>query len=249
MVYGVNLLPPVEKSCSWNCVYCQLGTTDRSVGQDEFADPAGMRARLSTEILEISPNAFVICGNGEPTRHPRLEEALSAVSDFRDEAAPGVPIILLTNGSELHRAEIRRALRLVDETSVKLDAGRCETFHRLNLPSGPACVHYQSRMIRKLHGAVVQACFVAGPVSNTCEPEIDAWLEAVRFAMPNRVDCYTLARPTAARKLEAVPPAWLAHLATRIHDEVGIPARAFGPDGIIAERGSVPPPRRSVTSS
>jgi wyosine [tRNA(Phe)-imidazoG37] synthetase (radical SAM superfamily) len=249
LVYGVNLLSSLRKNCSWNCIYCQLGTTDRRVEQDDLVDPAQMRARLSTLVLDCSPSAFVVCGNGEPTRHPRLEDALSALGEYRDDAAPGVPVVLLTNGSELHRPEVRRALRKVDEVSVKLDAGRCETFHRINLPIGPACVHYQARMIRKLHGAVVQSCFLAGSVTNTCEPEIDAWLKALEFAMPARVDCYTLARPTACRKVDGVPPAWLAHLAARVHDELGIPARAFGRDGIIAEHGAARTQRSSPRSS
>jgi wyosine [tRNA(Phe)-imidazoG37] synthetase (radical SAM superfamily) len=241
LVYGVNLLSSLKKNCSWNCVYCQLGASDRRDGDHGFADPAEMRARLDALSLESSPAAFVVCGNGEPTRHPGLDGALAALVDFRDSAAPDVPIVLLTNGSELHRAEVRKALGRVDEISVKLDAGSCETFHRINLPSTPACVHFQARMIRKLHGAVVQSCFLEGAVSNTGEEDLQAWFRALRFAMPGRVDCYTLARPTACRKLHAVSTEWLAALAARVHGELGIAVRAFHQDGIAAEHGKAMP--------
>jgi wyosine [tRNA(Phe)-imidazoG37] synthetase (radical SAM superfamily) len=241
LVYGVNLLSSLKKNCSWNCVYCQLGATEHRSTDGDFADPAEMRARLDATPLESTPAAFVVCGNGEPTRHPQLEGALDVLADFRDAATRGVPIVLLTNGSELHRAEVRKALRRVDEISVKLDAGRCETFHRINLPSTPACVHYQARMIRKLHGAVVQSCFLDGAVSNTGDEDVQAWFRALEFAMPGRVDCYTLARPTACRKLHGVSADWLANVAARVHGELGIAARAFHQDGMVAEHGKTRP--------
>lgn len=238
VVYGVNLLSASKKSCSWSCVYCQLGTTDRRAGHPDSADPSALRARLEATELQCTPSALVVCGSGEPTTHPRLDDALAALTEFRDDKLPGVPVVLLTNGGELHKSEVRQALRRVDEVSVKLDAGLCETLHKLNQPTGPACVYHQARMIRKLHGAAVQSCFLTGALTNTSEPEVEAWLAALRFAMPNRVDCYTITRATACNRLEAVPERWLASLAARVEGELGIHARAFGASGLIAECGS-----------
>jgi wyosine [tRNA(Phe)-imidazoG37] synthetase (radical SAM superfamily) len=230
-VYGVNLFSSQRKNC------------DPCARHDDFVDPAEMRARLDTVAFESTPSGLVVCRNGEPTRHPDLEGVLSVLAGFRRAVAPAAPIALLTNGSELHRSEVRRALRLADEVSVELDAGRWGEFRRTSLPSTPACAHDRARMIRKLHGAVVQSCFLEGDASNSGDEDVAAWLRAVEFAMPGRVDCYTLARSAACRKLRAVSTAWLARLAARVHGELGIAVRAFDHDGIVAQHGQTRPAR------
>ena len=232
---GVNLQPPGEKRCEWNCVYCQLGTTAPLAFLDRAGYPApeavhdALVARAGTPGIET----LVVCGNGEPTLHPEFPAVVDALRAARDAAFPGVPLVCLTNGSALWRPDVVAALRRLDEVAVKLDAGSCALLARLNLPQQPACVTHLVRGIRRLHGGVVQTCLVEGRVSNATAEALAAWRRAVARALPRRIDLYTLARPTPSGKFRPIPDSQLRTIAERTRDELEIPVRAFGLSGLV----------------
>ncbi|MBI2374408.1 MAG: radical SAM protein [Deltaproteobacteria bacterium] len=229
--YGVNILPPAEKLCDWNCTYCQLGYSqygDDELGTDApFRGPSPEAIGAALEAAEPVPGlaGIVLCGNGEPTLHPKFPEVIEALRAARDRRFQGVPLIVLTNGAEAWRKRWRAALRSVDEVAVKLDAGTCELFHRVNLPLRSTCVEHQIRTVKRLEGCVIQSCFVTGKVDNSTPDAIEAWVGAVARAMPSRVDLYTIARPTPSGKLLPVTSERLNEIARRLEARTGITAR------------------------
>lgn len=225
---GVNLLPAGVKRCDWNCVYCQLGTTAYTEAPDGFPTVAEVVQALEQTPTEPALDALVICGNGEPTLHPHFPEAIDGILQVARRRFPATRVVCLTNGQGLWRPDIVRALRRLDETAVKLDAGTCDLLARVNLPIRPACVTHQVRGIKRLHGGVVQSCFFEGGVSNTHRAAVDAWLDAVGRGMPRRVDLYTIARDTPSGKLRPARDDTLAAIAHRVRTELDIPARAYG---------------------
>lgn len=232
--YGINLLPPSDKLCNWNCVYCQLGYTKyRTPAPDGFPSPDDLEAAL----LAIDPPselaAFVVCGNGEPTLHPRFPDLVDVLVRVRDTRFPGVRLICLSNGGEAWRPPVMTALKRFDEVGLKLDAGGERLLYRVNLPLRPASVEHQIRYAKRLEGAVVQSCFFQGPVDNTTPEAVEAWIEAVARAMPSRVDIYTLSRSTPSKKLRPVPKVRLREIAAALRAVIDAPVRAYGPDGEI----------------
>ena len=234
MTLGINLLPPHRKRCDWNCVYCQLGYTSYHESPDDFPSPSAIAAAVmaAPDVPEL--DALVICGNGEPTLHPRFSEAIAAVRAARDHRVSSARIICLTNGQALWQRDVVRALRTLDETAVKLDCGTCSLLARVNLPTRPACVHHQIRGLKRLHGAVVQTCLVDGVVSNVGDEDIDAWLETVGRCMPTRVDLYTLARPTPSGRLRPAGAQTLQRIGRRVRDELELPVRVFDTEAALA---------------
>ena len=225
-VIGINPLPGNEKLCAFNCVYCQLGWTPhqdskgyRHATVPEMVD--GLRTKLPEEGLE----SIVICGNGEPTRHEAFGEMVSAICSVRDDLAPGVPVVCLTNGELLCDPPINAALGLLDECAVKLDVGSYDALRRVNLPRTDVDLKELAKGIRDL-GAVVQTCLFDGILSNISEDDQKAWHGALRAAQPSRVDCYTISRPPATWRIHPVTEDQLVEIARAAREATDLDVRA-----------------------
>lgn len=212
---GINLLPAGFKHCSFNCVYCQLGWTDRRYNplRAEFPSPQSIDEALtafrSSPAWRDDIAHIVVSGNGEPTLHPHFEVVTRTLKEFRDRILPTAKLVCFTCGSELGRDPIFRALGLFDECHIKWDAAA----EKVNLPPkglDPATV---LRRAGELGNLVVQSCFVSGAVDNTGEGAVMRWAGDVAKLSPRHVDVYTIDRDTAASGLLAVPSARLREIA------------------------------------
>lgn len=233
---GVNLLPADVKVCSFNCVYCQCGWS--TIRPDELAD-RGL-AYPSVESIErraaegfadlaargVFPDTITLSGNGEPTLHPAFDRAVEAILRQRDRLLPRARVNVLSDGTELHRAEVVRGLNLLDQRDMKLDAGEDRDVRRVNIPLVAFDVETYVRQLRELKDCVVQSFFCRGKVDNTGESAVSAWLGCLRAIRPLRVDLMSLDRVPAAKGLVRVPRADLEAIAARVR-AAGIEAEAY----------------------
>jgi wyosine [tRNA(Phe)-imidazoG37] synthetase (radical SAM superfamily) len=129
---GINHIPP--KSCSYSCVYCQLGPTRR-----KELEPRPFRAvrELVREVarrvdvlraMGESPDFLTFVPDGEPTLDAHLGEMLARLRRL------GTPLAVLSNGSLAWREDVRRRLSLADWVSFKVDAGDERTWRRVDRP-------------------------------------------------------------------------------------------------------------------
>jgi wyosine [tRNA(Phe)-imidazoG37] synthetase (radical SAM superfamily) len=131
---GINNVPP--KTCSYSCVYCQVGATDRAgLEREEFFAPdeivAAVRGRLAQCRVAGQPIDYAtFVPDGEPTLDRHLGEAIRGV------AALGLPVAVLTNGSLLWRDDVREELAAADWVSIKVDTVDEETWGLVNRPIG-----------------------------------------------------------------------------------------------------------------
>ncbi len=126
---GVDVIP--AKTCSYDCVYCQVGrTTDLTVVREDFAPPSGILDQVR-EALDSgpAPDVVTLAGSGEPTLCLSLGEVIEGLRSMA-----GVPVILITNGAMMSDPEVRRASALADVVVPSLDAGDRATFERINRP-------------------------------------------------------------------------------------------------------------------
>ncbi|MCA9319172.1 MAG: radical SAM protein [Planctomycetes bacterium] len=232
---GINPMPRTDKLCNFNCVYCQLGWTapqqtgyapDKSV----FASPeeiaSALRAVSRATLAEV--DAIMICGNGEPTLHPRFSAMVDQLVAVRDTVAPRLPITLLTNGTRLSNPEIHAALSRLDQVAVKLDAGSLRKLKQIDMPREPVDLRVIAEATALLPRAVIQSCFVEGSVANTDEASIKDWLAALRFIRPERVDIYTISRTPPTDRVHGVSLATLEKIADRARPIPGLEVRVFG---------------------
>ncbi|MBN1911390.1 MAG: radical SAM protein [Pirellulales bacterium] len=212
---GVDLVP--FKTCTYDCVYCQLGrttclTTQRKewVPVDEVFDE--LAERLDTGSDYTGPDYVTLSGSGEPTLCTRIGELIDRIKRMTR-----VPVAVLTNGSLLWQEEVRRELAGADLVIPSLDAGSPEGFQRANRPHPDVTFE---RLIEGLiafretfSGQYWLEVFLMADASTDAEVERMAWwVERIR---PDRVQLNTVTRPPAETDAVALSREELERLANR----------------------------------
>lgn len=234
---GVNILPLDVKVCTWDCLYCQCGWTDRSVDPTRV-DPARFPSiqTLSGAFEEgfadlagqgRTPESITLSGNGEPTLHPRFEEAVDALIRARDRHLPGARTSILSNGERLGEAGIRSALDRLDIRCLKLDAGDEKTGTLLDRPLTPFDMKRYLENLKRLKRVTIQAFFAQGAVDNTRPEAVTAWLACLKEVRPAEVHLYSLDRIPPSQGLQKAPAGTLEAIARRVRDEVDVDAQVF----------------------
>ncbi|MBN2352447.1 MAG: radical SAM protein [Spirochaetales bacterium] len=217
---GVDLVP--FKTCSYDCVYCQLGrTTEKTAARREYVPTAEAIRELEQKLREPGKVDFVtFSGSGEPTLHSGLGELIRAAKRLTD-----VPVAVLTNGSLLCDADVREALAPADLIIPSLDAGSEELFRYINRPCAGLDFH------RVIEGTVefcrrhrkkvwLEVMLLAGV--NVTTKEIRALNSIIKKANPAKVQLNTVTRPPAEPFAERVPPEGMRELADRFDGNVQI---------------------------
>lgn len=131
---GINNVPP--KTCSYACVYCQLGATSRArVRRTPMLEPDAIVAAVRGRLAECRASGQAVdyatfVPDGEPTLDARLGQAIRGVARL------GLPVAVLTNGSLLWQESVRTELAAADWVSVKVDTVDEAVWRRLNRPVG-----------------------------------------------------------------------------------------------------------------
>ncbi|ACF46577.1 Radical SAM domain protein [Prosthecochloris aestuarii DSM 271] len=127
---GVDVLPP--KSCTWNCVYCQLGKTKEYVTERSEFFP---KEEILEEIREAVSSGTAIdwitfVGSGETTLYKGLGWLIAETKKLTS-----IPVAVITNGSLLSEEEVRQDLLQADAVLPSLNAGSEELFMRIDRPA------------------------------------------------------------------------------------------------------------------
>lgn len=192
---GLDLVP--FKTCTYDCVYCQLGrTTNHTSLRREYVPSGEVLQELENSLqLGPPPNYITLAGSGEPTLFRPLDTLLTGIKQIT-----AVPVLVLTNGSLLWDPQVRAELAQADVIMPSLDAGTDELFQIINRP------HADVTFERLVEGLVafrqgfsgaywLEIMLVAGL---TDQPEAVAALAAVaRRIDPDRLYLNTAVRPPA----------------------------------------------------
>jgi wyosine [tRNA(Phe)-imidazoG37] synthetase (radical SAM superfamily) len=131
MSLGIDTIP--QKTCNWNCVYCQLGrTAPLRTERAEYVPVETILGDLDQALGDLEPGGVdwvTFVGSGEPLLHSRMGDLVQEVRLRTDH-----PVAVITNGSLLSRAEIQDELLEADAVLPTLDAGTPDLFKRLNRP-------------------------------------------------------------------------------------------------------------------
>lgn len=207
---GVDLVP--FKTCSYDCIYCQLGrTTSKTADRSEYVPVDRVLDELEARLRDgPRPDYIGLAGSGEPTLHARLGDIIARVKRLTD-----IPVAVLTNGSLLWKPEVREGLRQADLVLPSLDAGTGQTFERVNRPH-PA-ISFE-RMVeglvdfsREFRGEIWLEVFVLGGITDRRE-EARRIAEIVETVRPHRVQLNTVSRPPAEPCALAAVTGWMEAL-------------------------------------
>ena len=198
---GIDLVP--FKTCTYDCVYCQLGRTTRKTVRRrrwlEAADViAGVRDRLSSE-----PDVIALAGSGEPTLHAGLGEVIAGIKELTS-----VPVAVITNGSLLGRPSLRHELADADIVLPSLDAPDERLFSLVNRP------HASLRLAEVARGMIAFREGYEGQVwleillldwSTGTLAEVERLAALAARIAPDRIQLNTVVRPPAEPFAEPVP--------------------------------------------
>ena len=229
---GVNLLPIDSKLCSFDCIYCECGWNDEHHGKRRFNARDDVREMLDTTLAKMvgegtPPDVITFAGNGEPTLHPEFEQIINDTIALRDKHCPSAKVSVLSNATQIHRDDVRRALLRVDNNILKLDSAFDETVQLINKPQGAYTVERTVELLKMFNGElIVQTMFLRGEylgkrVDNTTNEEVEAWLRLIKEIAPKQVMVCSLDRDTPCQTLEKVEKEELRAIAARV-EELGI---------------------------
>ena len=230
---GVNLLPIESKLCSFDCIYCECGWNDDHPGKRRFNAREDVRNMLDETLGKMvkegtPPDVITFAGNGEPTMHPDFEAIIEDTIALRDKHCPAAKVSVLSNATQIHREEVRRALKRVDNNILKLDSAFDATVQLMNKPQGNYTVARTVEMLKMFEGNfILQTMFLRGEylgkaVDNTTEEEVAAWLKIVEELRPKQVMVYSLDRDTPCQTITKVEKDELSVIGKRV-EALGIP--------------------------
>lgn len=224
---GVDLVP--LKTCTFNCVYCQLGpTADTTVERADYTPVADVVCEVRNRLAEgVTPDYITLGGSGEPTLHRSFGEVAAKIRAFTD-----VPIALLTNGSLFQVAEVRGACTAIDLVLPSLDAGDEETFRRINRPHRTITlaqvVEGLVALRREFQGEIWLEVFILDGV-NSSDEQMQAIKACIERIEPDRVQLNTAVRPPAEPDVDAASPERLEEIRQMLGPgaEIIAPGRGF----------------------
>jgi wyosine [tRNA(Phe)-imidazoG37] synthetase (radical SAM superfamily) len=193
---GVDMLSGQQKLCSFDCVYCQLGSTVRPVARrKEFVSLERLAQELAA-IGHVDVDYATFSGMGEPTLASNLGEAIELVrSNLK------VPVAVLTNSSLMVRQDVRDELARADVVLAKLDAPDEAIFRKVNRPRIRCRLSDIMEALRLFRSTYRGKLAIA---MMFIEANKDRAAEMVRLARelsPDEVQINTPLRPCAVRPL------------------------------------------------
>ena len=224
---GVNLLPIESKLCSFDCIYCECGWNADHPGRRRFNAREDVAAMLDETLARMvaegtPPDVITFAGNGEPTMHPDFEAIIEDTLRLRDKHAPSAKVSVLSNATQIHREDVCRALRRVDNNILKLDSAFDATAQLVNNPAANYSVAATVERMKQFSGQfTLQTMFLRGEyqgqhIDNTTAEEVAAWLECVKQTSPRQVMVYSLDRDTPCKTLEKVSREELTLIAKQV---------------------------------
>jgi wyosine [tRNA(Phe)-imidazoG37] synthetase (radical SAM superfamily) len=207
---GVDLTS--YKTCSLDCVFCQLGrTTNKTVTREEYVPTDAVIAEI-TEWLRKDGKAdyITLSGSGEPTLHSRFGEVLEFIRKNSE-----IPAVLLTNGTMLHLPEAREAASYANVVKVSLSAYDQVSYRWVNRPHSrlrfEELVKGQRKFRKQFSGELWMEVFIVAGMNSTPADvgRIAALAEEIE---PDRIQLNTVVRPPAESFAEALPSERLASL-------------------------------------
>ncbi len=238
---GMELMPLEHKLCTFNCVYCECGW-NTPVSHPKLPTREEVKTALEAKLRQMVNGQCVdgqcldvitFSGNGEPTLHPEFLGIIEDTCALRDQYCPNAKVSVLSNSTQLGRADVVRALRRCDNRILKLDAATDEMMRRIDLPvNDRLTVEQIMEWLEQFEGDfTLQTCFLRGEhdgkrIDNTTPDELDAWYKAVDRLHPKQIMMYVIDRKT--------PEENLSKISREEMESIAAPLQAKGYDVIIS---------------
>ncbi|MCK5802300.1 MAG: radical SAM protein [Lentisphaeria bacterium] len=217
---GIDLTP--FKTCSLNCVFCQLGqTTTLTAQRREYVPTVNVLEEIDHWLAnDGQADVVTFAGSGEPTLHSGLGDIARHIRQQTD-----IPLLLLTNGSLLHLPKVREDAAVLNRVKVSLSAWDQASYETVNRPC-PECsfeqlVSGEIAFREEFDGQLFLEVFLLQGI-NSSSSEVERIAEIARRIRPDRVQLNTAVRPPAENVAVPVTKERLLELAKLFSPEAEV---------------------------
>lgn len=129
---GINNI--LQKTCSYSCVYCQLGKTSNIlINRQAFYKPEDILTEVKRKVNAASLRGekidyLTFVPNGEPTLDINIGKEILLLKQI------GIPIAVITNASLLWHEKVREDLLEANIISLKIDTVNQDLWKIINRP-------------------------------------------------------------------------------------------------------------------
>lgn len=194
---GIDIIP--YKTCTLDCIYCQLGRTPKTTVLRKKYRPADKILAQIKKVFATKSKIDMITfsGSGEPTLHQGIGQLIREI-----KKTTSIPVTVLTNGTLLSNPEVRQALMAADLVVPSLDAATQEVFEKINRPHSSLniqdVIHGLKAFQKAFRGSLwLEVMLVKGV--NDSPGHIKALKKAIQDIQPDKVQLNTVVRPPAER--------------------------------------------------
>ncbi|PIE71979.1 MAG: radical SAM protein [Deltaproteobacteria bacterium] len=232
---GVDLV--TAKTCTFDCVYCEAGrTTDLTLDRRAYVPTEAVIAEIASVLsTDIPLDVVTFSGAGEPTLHAEIGDVISAIHALR----PDLRVVVLTNGSLMGSAQVRRSLMNADQVKISVDAIGPDAVARINRPHPDLDWEQALEGIRLFCGTfggdVSMEVFIVPGINDTQDElkKIADYLKPLQIA---EVQINTLDRPGVESWVHQLDARRLEEIRAFLGDLAGI---IGAPVNTVASRGPV----------
>ncbi|MEE8603760.1 MAG: radical SAM protein [Candidatus Aminicenantaceae bacterium] len=201
---GVDILP--FKTCSLDCIYCQLGTTERKMVQrKKYFDVDMILGQIKNLIASGQRIDYItFSGSGEPTLNVFIGILIREIKKTTQ-----IPVAVLTNSTLLSQKSVRNALSDADLVVPSLDAATQEIFDRMNRP------HSSLKIRQVIEGLKIFRQEFSGKIwleillvkgVNDSPAHIKKLKKAISKINPDKIQLNTVVRPPAEKAALPLSP-------------------------------------------
>ncbi len=208
---GVDLVLP--KTCTLDCRYCECGFTNQLTLERKEYVSAGEVIRELEQVIPTVGYCDVVTfsGSGEPTLSCSIREVSQTIKSLTNK-----PLVLLTNGTLLHKDDIMDDLRYIDVMIPSLDAADERTFRAINQPH-PALQFSEYirglRQLKQVFAGKVWLEILLCRGYNDSRDHLDRLRNEIHRIHPDAVQLHTVFRPSSDPSILPLTPAELHMIA------------------------------------
>jgi len=231
---GLDLVP--LKTCSYNCVYCQLGTTKQTTTtRRSYVPIEAILDQLASKLKEGGRiDHITLGGSGEPTLNDHIGELIHQIKGLT-----AIPVAVLTNSSLLGDLSVRQSLLEAQVVLPSLDAYDDKGFQAINRPDpGIRFADMVEGLIafrQEFEGAIWLEVFVLEGINATEEDAVQfgKWIKKIN---PEKIHVNTSVRPPAEIFAQQTSPDTLARFCRVLGKKAEVIASFRGS----AKHGTIP---------
>ncbi|MFH1478272.1 MAG: radical SAM protein [Candidatus Omnitrophota bacterium] len=236
---GVDLISKKEKTCTFDCAYCQIGKTE------DFLDQRKIFVKTKDVLKEINLveagniDYITFSGKGEPTLASNLGDVIEGIRKIRHEK-----IAIITNTSLIDRPDVQQDLKLADIVMIKIDACNEDLFLKINRPMKDMRLKNMIEGIKEFRSSykgkiALQIMFVEDNKKYAQE-----FAKIAKDISPNEVDINTPLRPSPVKPLskkgiDLILPYFKGQNAISVYDSYRKPITPLSTKDTLKRRGSL----------